>query len=165
MEKQNIKALSDKAFIRLIATSVIGILICVACLCSTTYAWFTASVESADSKIEAASDCKLSIRITDGAALDQTVEYGDSLTLDLKKDVNYTVTLSLPRDSASGYCIMSAGDDKYYSPFIQRHDGDPVSVEFTLRVEKDVAVSFDTHWGIYSGYGNVLGGGTLIIGQ
>ena len=48
MEKQNNKTdkLTDKAFSRLVITSVIGILVCIACLCSTTFAWFTGATES-----------------------------------------------------------------------------------------------------------------------
>ena len=45
MKKQNNEKLSDKAFARLALTSILGILVCIICLCSTTYAWFTGSVQ------------------------------------------------------------------------------------------------------------------------
>lgn len=166
MKKQNIKILPDKAFVRLIATSVIGILICIACLCSSTYAWFFESIESPGTTLEAASDCQLSVAILGGeedSLIDENIKYGESITLNLKKDVEYTVTLSLPRDSSSGYCIMSAGGEKYYSPFIQRHNEDTSSEVFTLRVLEDTSVTFLTHWGIYSGECSVKNG-ELIIG-
>ncbi len=45
MEQQNNRKLSDKVFARLALTSILGILVCIICLCSTTYAWFTGSVQ------------------------------------------------------------------------------------------------------------------------
>ena len=45
MKKQNNEKLSDKAFARLALTSILGILVCIICLCSTTYAWFTGSAQ------------------------------------------------------------------------------------------------------------------------
>jgi len=45
MEQQNKEKLSDKAFARLSVTSILGILVCIICLCSTTYAWFSGSAQ------------------------------------------------------------------------------------------------------------------------
>ena len=48
MDKQNKNTdkLTDKAFSRMMLTSVLGILVCLVCLCSTTWAWFTADVSN-----------------------------------------------------------------------------------------------------------------------
>ena len=61
MEKQNTEKLSDKAFARLALTSILGILVCIICLCSTTYAWFTGSVPNDNNKIQTADACLLSV--------------------------------------------------------------------------------------------------------
>ena len=68
MEKQNNEKLSDKAFARLFLTSILGILVCIICLCSTTYAWFTGSVQVDSNKIQTADACLLSVSVyKDGA--------------------------------------------------------------------------------------------------
>ena len=68
MEQQNNKKLSDKAFARLALTSILGILICIICLCSTTYAWFTGSVQVDSNTLKAADACLLSVSVyKDGA--------------------------------------------------------------------------------------------------
>ena len=68
MEKQNNEKLSDKAFARLFLTSILGILVCIICLCSTTYAWFTGSVQVDSNKIQTADACLISVSVyKDGA--------------------------------------------------------------------------------------------------
>jgi uncharacterized membrane protein YdbT with pleckstrin-like domain len=47
---ENVK-LTDKAFSRLLITSVVAILFLVACLCSTTYAWFVQDISSGENLI------------------------------------------------------------------------------------------------------------------
>lgn len=101
MEQQNTEKLSDKAFARLILTSVFGVLLCLVLLCSTTYAWFTADVPSNNNEIKSATHCDLSVSVyKDGVAL-ENIASGVSL-----KAGNYTVTLTLPKDSASGYYAL-----------------------------------------------------------
>ena len=68
MEQQNNEKLSDKAFARLALTSILGILVCIICLCSTTYAWFTGSVQVNNNTLKAADTCLLSVSVyKDGA--------------------------------------------------------------------------------------------------
>ena len=68
MKKQNNEKLSDKAFARLALTSILGILVCIICLCSTTYAWFTGSVQVDSNTLKAADACLLSVSVyKDGA--------------------------------------------------------------------------------------------------
>ena len=63
MEQQNTEKLSDKAFARLALTSILGILVCIICLCSTTYAWFTGSVRVKGNKFKAADMCLISVSV------------------------------------------------------------------------------------------------------
>ena len=68
MEQQNNEKLSDKAFARIALTSILGILVCIICLCSTTYAWFTGSVQVKGNKFKAADTCLISVSVyKDGA--------------------------------------------------------------------------------------------------
>ena len=68
MEQQNREKLSDKAFARLAITSILGILVCIICLCSTTYACFSGSVQVDINTLKAADACLISVSVyKDGA--------------------------------------------------------------------------------------------------
>ena len=101
-EKKNNK-LTDKSFLRLFVTSLLAIAICIICLCSSTWAWFTQSITGGGNEIKAADTCLISISIVDENGVELTdLENG----IDLVAGMRYTVTISLPKDSASGYYII-----------------------------------------------------------
>ena len=161
MEEQNEKeeVLTDKAFSRMLLTSVLGILFCIVCLCSTTFAWFTDSAPSAQNEINVADECLLSVTVTESGEELENIESG--VLLEAGKE--YTVKLSLPSGSASGYCMIVAGDNTYYSDYIARHsETEPQTVVFTLTVGEDRTVVFKPHWGIYSKDADVVDGKLLI---
>jgi hypothetical protein len=160
LKKQTNEKLTDKAFLRLIITSAIGILICLVCLCSTTWAWFSSDVTFEDNQIKTAEQCLLTVSVKDTSTELTDIENG----VELQEGVTYEVTLTLPKDSASGYCLMVVGENKYYSDYIVRHDEDtPKTVNFTLPVGQTQTVKFITRWGVYAGESNVQNG-TLHIG-
>ena len=164
MKKQNNEKLSDKAFARLVLTSILGILVCIICLCSTTYAWFTGSVQVNNNTLKAADACLISVSVyKDGAegAL-ATVNTENSATLECEG--TYTVTLTLPKESASGYLIITANGQDYYSDYLQRNDNTDQTLTFTLNVKAAKTVTFTARWGIYSGDCHVKNGETLTIG-
>ena len=134
MKKQNNEKLSDKAFARLVLTSILGILVCIICLCSTTYAWFTASVQVNNNTLKAADACLISVSVyKDGAegAL-ATVNTENSATLECEG--TYTVTLTLSKESASGYLVLTVDGQEYYSDNLQRNDNTDQTLTFTLNV-------------------------------
>lgn len=160
MKQQNKEKLSDRAFARLIATSILGIVVCLICLCSTTYAWFSDSIPSNNNEIKTASQCLLSVSVYKDGTEFEDVESG----VTLEQGVTYTVELSLPKDSASGYCLIETATATYYTDYIARHESeDAQTLSFTLTVAKSQNVTFTPHWGIYSGEIHVTGGGQLHI--
>lgn len=154
MKQQNNDRLSDKTFTRLIVSSVLAILACLVCLCSTTWAWFTDSV-SYQGTIKTAEQCLLSVSVYEGDTALDNVESG----VTLKKDVVYTVKLSLPKDSGSGYCELHANGNKYRSDYLLRHENEQAeTLAFTLTVSEDREVTFSVRWGIYAGESDVVNG-------
>ncbi len=159
MEQRNDKKLSDKAFIRLIATSLFGILLCVVCLCSSTWAWFTDSVPSGENVIQTAGECLLTVTVQkDG---EQPLAVEDSLTVDCQGD--YAVKLTLPKGSASGYLTVSVNDATYHSDFLKRNEELDQTASFTLRVATAQSVTFKIRWGMYSGEPEIPFDGVLTI--
>lgn len=147
-QRNNNERLTDRAFIRLITTSVLGIILCLVCLCSTTWAWFSDSAASSGSKIVPASQCLLDVSVKKEGDTFKLEGIDEGVTLEA--GVTYTVTLELPRDSASGYCIITTDARDYYTEYIERHDNDePKTIEFTLTVAKSREVKFIKCWGTY----------------
>ena len=164
MKKDKIDKLTDKAFFRLIITSVLAIVFCLFCLCSTTWAWFNESENSASNSIRSA-NCTLSITVAKDAnnKIDIGFEDGEKI-VDLEAGVEYTVTLSIPQDSASGYCIISLNGVDMYSQSVS-NNGAPYerTLSFTVVADADTKVTFAPSWGIYSGDTVIQDGETVLV--
>lgn len=148
MEQQNTKALSDKAFARLALTSILGILVCIVSLCSTTYAWFTHGVQSSSNRIQAAEECLLSVSVVKDDTEEVVIDTQSPITLACEGA--YTVTLTLPSGSASGYVVISVGDKDYYSDYLLRSADSDQTLTFTLNVPVEQTLTFTARWGIHS---------------
>ncbi len=158
--KNSIKeTLTDKAFSRLALTSVLAILICMACLCSTTYAWFTNNTQSVGNEIKSSNVGDFSVEVT---APDGTELTGIENGVELVADEIYTVTLSLSGGNASGYCLISAGGENYYSDYILRHESVRKTISFHLTVKTTQTVVFTPRWGIYTGDSDVVNARLII---
>ena len=154
-QKQNNEKLTDQAFSRLLTTSILGILACIVCLCSTTYAWFSDTAPSRGNEIKMAEECLLTVEVTDGDLVLSGIEEG----VMLEAGVSYTVTLTLPANSSSGYCLVLVGDHSYYTDYIARHsDPAPQTRSFTLISETSQTVRFEIRWGIYAQESDVQDG-------
>ena len=195
-QKENMDKLTDKAFMRLIVTSFAAIILCLACLGSTTWALFSDVFPSEKNEIRSAEKCLLTVSIASAenesnssrasvetADATESTETGDETvildkvneekSLDLASGT-YTVTMTLPKSSASGYLVISCGEQKYYTDFLERHENDvPSTLTFTLKVdagdpvapatEATLAIEFVPRWGIYAGDTHVKNGGTLEV--
>ena len=169
MDEQNNKKdkLTDKAFSRLMWTSFLAILVCVVCLCSSTYAWFTESKTNTDNQIKAA-ECLLTFTLSDGSQTLLEIEACNTSESISLENGSYTVSLELPANSASGYLVLACDSAEYYSDFIQRHtDVEAHTLTFELIVNTDTTleIKFTPRWGIYAGACDVTNGGVLEIGQ
>ena len=152
----NNEKLTEKAFSSAIITSVLSIVLCIAALCSTSWAWFTGSTASNENTIKTAETFALEFYL-DGSEK-------DNCEIELQKGT-YTVTISLPKDSASGYLVMTSNGVSYRSDYIQSHENDtPKSITFYIKVEETPQkVTFTKRWGIYTGDPSVEAGETLTI--
>ncbi len=153
------KKLTDKAFSHAIISSLIAIFICLICLCSSTWAWFTDSVEFGGGTLKAG-ECLLEIKVQDELGTEiEDIDSGVALNAGI-----YTVTLTLPKDSTSGYCIIETETTSYYSDYILHHDNDtPMVVTFYVDVKSSQTVKFVERWGVYSGDIDVEDNGTLTL--
>ncbi len=168
MEQQNNKPdkLTDKAFSRLMLTSVLSILVCIVCVCSATWAWFSADTSSSGNKL-ATGKFDLTVSVTDESSVVTTLaENAVGKTVYTFENVGvYTLKLKMTDDTTvtKGFCTLVVGDDTYYTASINA-ETDPFT--FTIDVkEAGVTVMFSPAWGYPSAEEQVDMNETLVIGS
>ena len=97
----NKEILTDRAFKKSITMSVVGIILCMIALCSTTFAWFNASVSSNTNSIQAA-NCIVTVSVANSG----TAEDIANGQYTFKKDTIYDVTVTASGTAKSAYCIF-----------------------------------------------------------
>lgn len=138
----------------ILAPTVSGILLSMACLFSLTFAWFTASTQSTLPKISAAS-YKLSQTVTvktsenEAAAVGTTVSEGENGAYTLKKGVTYEIALKVTDDSTATSGFGKIVD--YHSHGVL-YTTEPIKkgtadFSFTLTPKENVTVCFYASWG------------------
>lgn len=144
---------ADENILRLLMPSVVGIFICMVCLAGSTWAWFSASVQTAPQTIEAA-NFDISAAVTD--ASDQPVPSGQPL----EAGQTYKVTLTAAGNAPSGgYCEVKGGTDLLYTVTLLPDD----TLTFTLIPDDAAVYTFTAVWGEYSDKPDITDG--CIIGQ
>ena len=156
MEQQNNKKITDKAFTRFVATSVFGILVCIACLCSSTFAWFNVSQDSKSNTIAAGNfdhTVEVQITSTDGTVVIAPTSDENGMTYKLQPGKSYTVKLTPTSDTTvKGYCVVTVDGTAYNTDtYGAVAEGALDELTFTLTLPAgtdDAKVTFRPHWGI-----------------
>lgn len=139
---------TDENIQRLLMPSVVGIALCMVCLAGSTWAWFSASVQTAPQTIEAAN-------------FDIAVTVNDELVpspVTLEAGQQYTVTLTAIGNAPSGgYCEVESGAVSLYTETILPNE----LLAFTLIPDSNAAYTFTAVWGKYSGKADIINGCTI----
>lgn len=150
--------LSDRAFLRLISASITSIILCMVCLASTTWAWFSESIYVDSTKIVAAHGT-VSVKSVvgpDGALSDAEIDQLISKQgLDLRSGT-YVITIERNSGSSSGYFVLLWNQNKYYAEGLIRDSENDTDLLASYVIEipdgvPDQRVTVDLRWGIYSG--------------
>jgi hypothetical protein len=155
----------EKVMLTRIAITITIVFMCLAAMSITAYAYFSYNVTSGTSIIKAANfEASVSISITENdssTTIEVTKHKNASCTANLKAGKVYTITLDESDGSTAktGFCIVSAigCPDIYHSQQI----GADAAVEgeftdkitFQLKVTADTTITFVSHWGTSSYYG------------
>ncbi len=174
-QQKNADKLTDKAFSRLWITAIVGILICIACLCSTTWAWFSADQSAEGSTLQSGRfDLDISITKEPSSTENETIEQRStvieitdlangkmSCTLEKGK---YTIVLKMTQDTTvtRGFCTITVGDKVYCTDSINANGTAPFT--FTLDVAADdTTIIFSPAWGLPA-QASVEHRGALLVG-
>lgn len=139
---------TDENIMRLLLPSFVGTVICMVCLAGSTWAWFSASVQTAPQTIQAAN---YDIAVTmNGEPVSSPVT--------LEAGQKYTVTLTVAGNAPSGgYCRVEGGTAPLYTTPLLPGD----TLTFTLIPEKDGSYTFTGVWGSYAGTADISEGCTV----
>ena len=136
--------ITEKMFTQSVAISIFGILLCMAALCSATWAWFNAGVSSDGNSIQS-TYCDVLISVAnDGAEVEPI---GGRYFLD--KDKVYEVKLTASGTAKSAYCILNVDGAAYYTEQISTK-AENNSITFKLCFTSDTEVNFIQRWGTSS---------------
>lgn len=150
----------EKVMLTHVATTVTIVMICLAAMSITAYAYFSQSIASASNTIEFGNfkaDVSITIKDSNNDTVTVTNERNiQSTTLDAGE---YTVLLSKGASTANtGFCIITINDTEYYTQQIgvdvkKNQTDENAKVKFTLKVSSATPIEVLSHWGTSSCYG------------
>ena len=151
----------EKVMLTRIAMTVTIVIMCLAAMSITAYAYFSHNVTSGSNIIKAANfDANVSITIKDSSNDPVTVtKDGKVQTANLDAG-KYTIELTKGNSTAdTGFCVISIGDKTYYTDQIGvdvKKDLTDATVKFDLWLSSPTKLEVLSHWGtsVYYGYGD-----------
>lgn len=134
---------------RLFLPSFLGIALCMAGLVGTTWAWFSASIQTKPQTIQAAK-YETSVTVNDTAVTgSKELLAGNSYTV--------RITASGTADTYGGYCMIEGGEKPLYTGQIAPGK----TLEFTWIPNVTAVYTFTAVWGEYQGIPDFIDGGTV----
>ena len=151
----------EKVMLTRVISMVAVIVVCLAAMGITAYAYFSYDITSARNKIQAANfETNVNIQITDenGEAVDVITSNYKSHVATLKANTKYFITLKPTQKSTAttGFVIVTAEgcEDRYHTQQLGKDgSGNTDTVTFYLVLGADTKVTFLAHWGTSSYYG------------
>ena len=156
MEQQNNtkSKLTDKAFSRLVFTSILGIFVCIVCLCSATFAWFTTNTTSGSNVLDSGRFAlEVSVVDENGEAVPVVDNENGTFTCVLEGTGIYTVVLQMTDDTTAtkGYCdvTINSVNVKHTNPISKNADIGVDPFSFTIEAnDENTVVVFKPKWGL-----------------
>ena len=105
----------------LLMPSLLGVAICLVCLCSLTWAWFTATQNSGVQPIQSATATVTAS--LNGTALGEQLKVGEPCSL----NGTGTLTLHMTGDAQYAYVVIKVGDKEYHTDYLTA-DGYTITV-------------------------------------
>ena len=147
----------EKVMLARAVGTLVVILLCLAAMGSSAYAYFAHDIASASNTIKAASfDVDIAITVVDSDEIPPEISKNEQKkpVVTLLPNKTYEVRLTREGTASTGFCVLSATDcavEKYYTQQIGADVNATKSgrdtVVFYLEVENRTEVTFDSYWG------------------
>ena len=154
----------DKLMVGRAVMTLVNVLVILAVLAVTAYAYFGVSATTPSIPVTAAHfKTELSVSVTDDQGTTQLVtgEVASQYTLSMQAGKTYKITLKPAGNAQGGFCTITASDCQktYYTPQLGADasvsGGLTKKIEFTLFPTADTVLTIDTSWGTSAFYGQV----------
>ena len=154
----------EKVMLTRVVTSVTIVMMCLAAMSYTAYAYFSYNISSCFSTIKAANfEAKVDVQIADknGEPVAVTTGGDNTHTAELKANTEYFVTMQATERSTAktGFVIITAEncDSKYHTEQLGKDsNGNAKTVTFWLKPTATTTVTFLSRWGTSSFYPNYI---------
>lgn len=144
---------SDKAFLRIMLSSVFGILLCWICLAGLTWAWFSSAATSTANNITAA-NFSVGVEFKKNESVIEPEIENESYKLN---SGTYTVIVKADGSATTGYCkvelkLSDNNINTYHTVQLYPAGGDGrlQSVKFTVNVSNISYLKITPQWGTYA---------------
>ena len=158
-QQNNVNKLTDKAFSRLMLTSVLGILVCIMCLCSATWAWFSADVSANQNTLQSGR-FGLDVSVLDpSSASVAVVTRSDGSTVCSLGDAGlYEVSLKMTDDTtvSKGFCAIEINGERYRTASILLGETNPFTFTFEAK-RANMTLIFIPAWGLPAAFDVEIG--------
>ena len=140
------------------ALSIVIMVVCLAAMSITAYAYFFVTITSGSNIIRAANfEAQIEVTDSNGAPVLPASNEGAENVYNFTTPGTYTVKLSKGDSTAdTGFCIITVSNAKYYTQQIgidvNAPNGERECVEFILQVDGPESIIFESHWGTSSTY-------------
>ena len=128
---------------RMLAPSVVGIILCAICLFGTSWAWFTVTQKKTVDPIRTASYTGAVIVNNEAVSAVQSEKGITAYTVSLKANTLYTITIKANGDASTGYYIVCFGGQEYYTKQILKGK----SITFTANFAEAGDMTIIPQWG------------------
>ena len=151
----------EKVMLTRVAMTIVIMVMCLAAMSITAYAYFSHNVTSGSNIIKAANfEANVSITITDSNNEPVAVTKDGKIQTAILEAGKYTIELTRGNSTAdTGFCVITIGDKTYYTDQIgvdMKKDLDGATVKFYLWLSAPTKIEVLSRWGtsVYYGYGD-----------
>ena len=145
---------ADSIMLKHLFSTVTIVLVCLAAISLSAYAFFSYSVTSGTNTIQSSS---FSTTVTIQGSDEAVITQGDIQRYRFKVPGAYTVTITADSGTTgTGYCIVTVNDTPYYTQQLGKDlnapGGERNEISFVLEVQTSATVNFASRWGTTSYY-------------
>ncbi len=132
----------EKSIYFTLLPTVLGMILCAACLVGTTYAWFTATQTVPAQTIRAAN---YTVTMTVKKSKDSASAHVVGNTYELAAGENCKVRLTASGTATTGYCYVFVDGNPYYTGYME--SGQTISFTITNESGEPISLTVISQWG------------------
>lgn len=137
--------ITDKMFSKVLLSSIGSILLCMACLFGTTWAWFTVTVENTENVIQIATVATDVTVTKDGQVVGS--ENGKYQLSAGTYDISILLRSDRTESASTVYVVVTVGEGEQAQYYYAAFENGSTSIERQLGIDQDgTAVSFQVSW-------------------